>query len=74
MSRQDDLDPDVRARIRDAEERIRSGAPVTNGELVDARELRKWIEQLQAFLGDVEAPSPGEASSLGARTDQASAG
>lgn len=74
MSRQDDLHPDVRARIRDAEAHVRSGAPVANGELVDARELGKWIEQLRAFLGDVEAPSSGEASSMGARTDQSSAG
>jgi hypothetical protein len=69
MSRQDKLDPDVRARIHDAEERVRSGAPVTNGELVDPRELSKWIEQLRAHLGEVATPSTGEARGLGARTD-----
>lgn len=74
MSRQDHLDPDVRARIAEAEARVRSGAPTTNGELVDARELEKWLEQLRAYLREVEAPTTGEASELGSRTDEASAG
>jgi hypothetical protein len=74
MSRLDDLDRDVRARIAEAEERVRSGAQATSSELTGARELGKWIEQLKAYLEEVEESSPVETSGLGARTDQASGG
>jgi hypothetical protein len=49
MPLQDDLDPTIRARIAEAEERVRKGVQA-NSRRVEARELGRWIDELRATL------------------------
>jgi hypothetical protein len=71
MPRLDDLDPDVSARVAEAEERARTGTQV-DGDRVSARELRRWIDDLRAPLdGAMDARSSREVPRMGHGSDKA---